>query len=213
LSVARRVGVPPDLVAATPVDFAAWEGAMTDDAYSFILSWQRRILECPADDDDGLKRLCDEFFWQHLVKFPIGVVLELKVVGGRRKTEALQRFAQQAGVPLSQCVAIGDSITDAHLLRTVRESGGLAVVFNGNEYALPYGNVGIAATDLRAILPVLIAFAQEGRDGVQQWLQRRVSQDDGQAYYHWLDGDEWQNALPVHRRCRQQVRGQAAKLG
>ncbi|MDT7973574.1 MAG: hypothetical protein RRB24_12170 [Armatimonadota bacterium] len=212
LNIAHQVGIPPDWVAATEVAFDVWEGAMTEDAYGFILSWQRRILECPADDDEGLKRLCDEFFWKHLVKFPIGIVLELKVVGGKRKTEALKAFAARLGLPLSRCAAIGDSITDAHLLQTVRDEGGLAIVFNGNEYALPYGNVGVAAGDLRAVLPLLDAFAESGREGVREWAESHPSEDEA-THYHWLEDDGWQKALPFHRRWRQQLRGQAAKLG
>jgi len=213
LNIAHQVGVPPDWVAATEVAFDAWEGAMTEDAYGFILSWQRRILECPADDDESLKRLCDEFFWQHLVKFPIGVVLELKVIGGRRKTEALKEFARRLNLSLSRCAAIGDSITDTHLLQTMRDEGGLAVVFNGNEYALPYGNVGVAADDLRAVLPLLDAFAQGGREGVRSWVESQRGKEETAAHYHWLEGEGWQKALPVHRRWRQQLRGQAASLG
>jgi energy-converting hydrogenase A subunit R len=212
LNIAHQVGIPPDWVAATEVAFDVWEGAMTEDAYGFILSWQRRILECPADDDESLKRLCDEFFWQHLVKFPIGIVLELKVVGGKRKTEALKAFAARLGLPLSRCAAIGDSITDAHLLQTVRDEGGLAIVFNGNEYALPYGNVGVAAGDLRTVLPLLDAFAESGREGVREWAESHPSEDEA-THYHWLEEDGWQKALPFHRRWRQQLRGQAAKLG
>ncbi len=214
LQVAERVGIPPDLVVATSVDFATWEGALTEDTFSMVLSWQQRILGCPADDDEQLRLLLDEFFWQHLVKHPLGIVLDLRVIGGRRKTEVLQGFARRAQLPLSRCVFVGDSITDAHVLQTVRDNGGLALVFNGNQYALSYGLVGVAAMDLRAILPPLNAFAEGGIVAVQAWVQAyRQPSDEGEAHYHWLSGDGWQNALPVHLRFRQSVRGQAAKLG
>lgn len=212
--VAERVGITPDLVAATPVDFPLWEGALTEDTFSTVLSWQQRILECPSDDDEQLRLLLDEFFWQHLAKHPLGIVLDLRVIGGRRKTEALQEFAHRVQLPLNRCVVVGDSITDAHVLQTVRDNGGLAVVFNGNQYALPYGTVGVAAMDLRAILPPLNAFNEGGITAVQEWMQSyHQPGEEREAHYHWLSDDGWQNALPVHRRFRQAVRGQAAKLG
>ncbi len=213
LSIAERVGIPPDLVVATHVDFGALEGSMTDDAYGFILSWQQRVLECPADDDEQLQQLLDEFFWQHLVKFPIGVVLETPVMGGRRKTEALKNFLQQKGLPFSCCAVIGDSITDAHMLQTARDEGGLSIVFNGNEYALPYGVVGVAAMDLRAILPLLDIFATEGLAAVKEWVAQQRPESEQDAHYQVLTEETWQSALPIHRRFRQAVRGQAAKLG
>ncbi len=213
LNIAEKVGIPPDLVAATDVDFNVLEGVMTDDSYSLVLSWQHRVLECPADDDKQLRQLLDEFFWEHLVKFPIGIVLDLPVMGGRRKTEALRSFLNKAELSFNQCAVIGDSITDAHMLQTVSEEGGLAIVFNGNEYALPYGVVGVASLDLRAILPLLEIFAKDGLEGVKDWALEQEPKDEWDAHYQVLSEENWQNALSVHRRFRQAVRGQAAKLG
>lgn len=213
LNIAEKVGIPPDLVAATEVDFNMLEGVMTDDSYSLVLTWQHRVLECPADDDKQLRQLLDEFFWEHFIKFPIGIVLDLPVMGGRRKTEALRNFLNKAGISFNQCAVIGDSITDAHMLQTVREEGGLAIVFNGNEYALPYGVVGVASLDLRAILPLLEIFAKDGLESVKNWASKQKPLSEWDAYYQVLSEENWQNALSVHRRFRQAVRGQAAKLG
>jgi energy-converting hydrogenase A subunit R len=213
LNIAEQVGIPPDLVAATKVDFDALEGAMTEDTYSLVLTWQQRILEIPADDDEQLQKLLDEFFWEHLAKFPIGVALDLPVMGGRRKTEALKGFLDKAELTFKQCAVIGDSITDSHMLQTARDEGGLAIVFNGNEYALPYGVVGVASLDLRAILPLLEIFANEGVEGVKEWVTQQKPQGEWDAHYQILTEESWQNALSVHRRFRQAVRGQAAKLG
>ncbi|MEZ8217316.1 membrane-bound hydrogenase subunit ehaS [Candidatus Fervidibacteria bacterium JGI MDM2 SSWTFF-3-K9] len=213
LNIAEQVGIPPDLVAATKVDFDVLEGAMTEDTYSLVLTWQQRILEIPADDDEQLQRLLDEFFWEHLVKFPIGIALDLQVMGGRRKTEALKGFLGKADLNFKRCAVIGDSITDSHMLQTTRDEGGLAIVFNGNEYALPYGVVGVASLDLRAILPLLEIFASEGVEGVKEWVAQQKPQGEWDAHYQILTEESWQNASSVHRRFRQAVRGQAAKLG
>jgi len=213
LNISEKVGVPPDLVVATKVDFGTLEGAMTDDSYSLVLSWQQRILECPSDNDEQLQALLDEFFGQHLVKFPIGVIFDLQVVGGRRKTEALRHFLNKFGLPFAHCVAIGDSITDYHMLKTVRDEGGLAIVFNGNEYALPYGVIGVASIDLRAILPLIKTFVESGLEGVKIWVSEQKPKDEWDVHYQVITEETWQMALPVHRKFRQAVRGQAAKLG
>lgn len=213
LNIAEKVGIPPDLVAATEVNFDTLEGAMTEDSYGLILSWQQRILECPSDHDEQLKALLDEFFWKHLVKFPVGIALDLPVVGGQRKTDALRTFLSKFGLPFNHCVAIGDSITDYHMLKAVRDEGGLAIVFNGNEYALPYGVIGVASLDLRAVLPPIEIFAEKGLESVKDWLSEQKPKGEWDAHYQVLSEETWQSALPIHRKFRQVLRGQAAKLG
>jgi len=70
------------------------------------------------------------------------------------------------GKSLSEVVAVGDSITDFKMLDAVRENKGTAVVFNGNKFALPYGNVSLACSSMTPLLIVLDAFASGGTEKV-----------------------------------------------
>jgi len=40
------------------------------------------------------------------------------------------------------------------MLGTVRDAGGVAVAFNGNQYSIPYANIGLASTDMRMLLVI-----------------------------------------------------------
>ena len=63
------------------------------------------------------------------------------------------------------------------------------------------------------MLPVLDRFATEGLAAVKEWVAQQHPASDQDAHYQLLTEETWQSALPVHRRFRQAVRGQAAKLG
>jgi len=118
-------------------------------------------------------------------------------------------------VPLERVVVVGDSITDFKMLALAEEAGALAIVFNGNEYALPYGSCGVAARELRAVLPLIEAFLEGGRSLVRERVRAFESCSSlSGPVYHWLAEDVRVEAvLPIHKKFRQLVRGEAAKLG
>ena len=121
-------------------------------------------------------------------KFPPKVVM-----GGKRKVKALRLITKKLGVSLKDIVVVGDSITDFQMLKAVKEAGGLAIVFNGNQYALPYGTIGVASASLMDIKKILEAWLKGGLEAVKK-------------VPHCED-------LKIHQKFRQLVRGQAAKLG
>jgi len=82
------------------------------------------------------------------------------VVGGKRKVSALMS-AIGAG-KLTDTAVIGDSITDYKMLEEIRNAGGISIAFNGNSYALPYANIGVACADIRPLYLVLTAFREGG---------------------------------------------------
>ncbi len=114
-----------------------------------------------------VKRRLDKFFYKDILKTGIGKFMKgVKVIGGQRKVDAVYKISERTGVPLSRIVAVGDSITDYKMLNEVRSKGGLSIVFNGNEYAIPYANIGMASSDMRFILVLLNAYMQGGREKV-----------------------------------------------
>ena len=133
--------------------------------------------------------------------------MAMRVMGGRRKAEAARKFAAECGVTLADVVAVGDSITDAALLRAVEEEGGLALAFNANTYALPHATAAVASTTLLDLEPLLEAWAEGRRLAVQSLCDRLPTAD-------WLAGRELsEEVVERHRAARQAVRGQAAMLG
>ncbi len=167
------------------------------------------------EDDTRLQALLDSFYWEELVGVPLGeAVTSVKPIGGRRKVEALDRFATSAQLETSRWVVVGDSITDNAMLTTVRDAGGLAVVFNGNQYALECGTVGVASMSLADILPLVKAWENGGLKGAQEFVSRAAEGATATGpQYHWLAGADIAEALAVHARFRRRVRESAAELG
>ena len=217
-SVAARIGVPAGRVACTSLPLTEMSERVTEEDRAFVLDFQRRLLAVPPAEEKEIDRICDVFFWSELPARPLGRLVEqVKVVGGARKTAALSYFSAEFEVGLDRVVAVGDSITDFKMLAAVDKAGGLAVVFNGNEYAIPYGTCGVAAADLRAVLPVTEAFFEGGREKAQRVVEElggRSRSGDADPVYHWLAGrDTIDDVTAVHKEFRRMVRGRAAKLG
>ena len=96
----------------------------------------KSVKDFSGTDQETLNRL-DELFWNEIANMRIGRVFsEVKTVGGEQKAEAIRDAAKKLGAPLADVMYVGDSITDAEAFKLVRDSGGLTVSFNGNEYAV-----------------------------------------------------------------------------
>jgi energy-converting hydrogenase A subunit R len=130
--------------------------------------------------------------------------------------EALQRFAAANDQQLSSIVVIGDSITDFRMLQAVNDAGGLAIAFNANEYALPYATMGLASTNISDLAPVLRAWEEGGRGGVEAIVRDReqAGGKGAKGYFHWLHNrQDLTEPLKIHKRIRRIVREEAGKLG
>lgn len=73
------------------------------------------------------------------------------VVDRAGKAEALRRFAADAGVPLSQCVAVGDGANDLDMLNTA----GLGIAFNAKPVVREAADTAVTVPYLDAILFLL----------------------------------------------------------
>ncbi len=128
------------------------------------------------DKPEPIVNRLDEFFFHQLPALGYNI-FDTRVVGGERKAEALRKIAKDKGEALSNVIAVGDSITDYKMLNEVATHGGLSVVFNGNEYAVPYANVGLASVDMRFLYPLCAAFARGGKgeamDVATKWEDNR----------------------------------------
>ena len=182
----------------------------------FIAQAEQDILDMyPPINDMKVKMRLDKFFFSELPASPFGKIMEkMSVVGGARKVAAAERIAEIHGIGLADLAVIGDSITDFKMLKAANEAGGLAVAFNGNQYALECGTVGVASMSLAAILPLLRVWESGGLEGARDFVSRLAKDAEAPgAHYHWLAGVDIAEALAVHARLRRLVRQQAAALG
>jgi energy-converting hydrogenase A subunit R len=212
----QRLGLPAEQVACTAFPIEELRARLGDADMAAVDRVEAALLKLDMErDEERLRDLLDAFYWQELPGTPLGeAVATVKPVGGRRKVQALGQFARAWQFDLSRWVVVGDSITDNAVLAAVRDAGGLAIVFNGNRYALERGNVGVASLSLMDVMPLVEAWEDGGLDGARQLISREAKPPDADGpHYHWLAGTDIAEASEVHARFRRLVRQVAAALG
>lgn len=223
LRIAGELGIPEQGVACTRLDLAELAGRARQadlggvrEAWDYVLhiSEGLSLEEIAAGGvDDRIRPRLDEFYWEIMPRTALGEALRaIEVVGGRRKVGALERFCHGLDAYLGQVAVVGDSITDFQMLKAVEAAGGLAIVFNGNRYALPFGTVGVASISLLNLLPVLHTWVEHGREALRKAVQRSdVSPREGDAAYHWLvNAPDLEEVIRVHGVARKRARGEGA---
>jgi len=205
-------------VASTPFPLDKFRATLTKEENQLLKKAEEDILTMrPIDNDERIKKSLDKFFWERLPETALGeAIKEVKPIGGRRKVEALNKFADKTEQPLDKWVVIGDSITDFRMLQAVEEAGGLAIAFNANEYALPHASMGLASTSIFDLKEILEAWQKDGHP----WVERVVKYKEkwgtkgDNNNFHWLSGrKDIKDVIEVHKRIRKLVREEAGKLG
>jgi phosphoserine phosphatase len=97
-----------------------------------------------------------------------------EVVDRRAKAAVLRRFASSYGIPLSQCVAVGDGANDIDMLTTA----GLGVAFNAKPALQEMADIALSQHSMKAILYVL-----------------GISEDDVVEHYDRVDEPELPTAV------------------
>ena len=218
IHLTQKLGIYTHNVACTPFPLDRMRISLSEADASLLQQAEEEILTMkPVSNDDRIKQRLDNFFRQQLPKTGLGTATrEVKPVGGRRKVDALNRFAESQSQPLSKWVVVGDSITDTRMLQAVNEAGGLAIAFNGSVYALPPATMALASTHISDLLPVLQAWQKGGRREVEKAVKEmgKTGGMDDRNHFHWLAGrvniDE---VIEIHRGMRRLVREEAGKLG
>jgi energy-converting hydrogenase A subunit R len=131
------------------------------------------VSEFSQRDQETIRRL-DEIFWQIIPRMESGrMLVEVNPVGGSEKARAVRDIAEKLGCSLDRVMYVGDSITDVPPLRLVRESGGLSVSFNGNDYAVRESEVAVLSGDTTVTSVLAEAFSRHGKEGafslVEEW--------------------------------------------
>jgi len=132
-----------------------------------IPSESKFIKDLSEKDQKTIRRL-DEIFWKEMASMDSRRILdEVNPIGGNEKAEAVKDAVQRLGTTIADVMYIGDSITDVEAFKLVKDSGGLAVSFNGNQYAVR--NAEIAVLCENSIITAVITDSF-GRFGKQQTL-------------------------------------------
>jgi energy-converting hydrogenase A subunit R len=138
------------------------------------------ILDLTVEDRETIAFL-DEIFWNEMQRMAASDILrEVKPVGGLEKVESIRDIVNKCNVSATEVIYFGDSITDAEPLKYVRENGGLAVSFNGNEYAIREAELAVLSDNTLVIGILALAFQKGGIDAVREltmnWGHEKMSQ-------------------------------------
>jgi len=130
------------------------------------------IEDFTIQDQETIRKL-DEIFWDTIPKMKSGEILdEVDPRGGWKKAETIKEIVGRLSGDLTDTMYIGDSITDVESLELVRRNGGLAVSFNGNEYAVRKAEIAVFS-ESTAITSVLAhAFNLFGKKFVLELVRR-----------------------------------------
>ncbi|MDF1556660.1 MAG: hypothetical protein P1P80_00550 [ANME-2 cluster archaeon] len=187
---------------------------------------------------DALQHL-DNFFWEVLPFTGYAkMLMEVKPVGGNRKYEAVVSALEKEGQELKCSATIGDSITDLKMLKNTKDAGGLALSFNGNEYAISNCNVAVMSGNCMVTTLLVDVFERRGIEAIEvlvsDWGWPAVKKLHGQGevdeniynafrqaftgsdfpHVVWVTQDNMDETIRVSKDYRRSVRGtQIGALG
>ncbi|MDQ7782741.1 MAG: hypothetical protein RDU20_07670 [Desulfomonilaceae bacterium] len=176
--------------------------AVSLDKYELIQSEKKllrelhaRIVDLPdfsipahassADDlseaDRATVRVLDEIFWTTLSSMRINrMIEEVNPIGGREKAMAIEKIRDREGADLRDVFYVGDSITDVEAFRLVRSGGGMALSFNGNDWAVREASFAVTAQTALPIGWLAMLFVNQGTRGFQDLMMGEISPDSTQ---------------------------------
>ena len=126
----------------------------------------RSVRDLPQDARRTVQRL-DQMFWNEMTDMQsYALMMDTQTIGDEEKASSVVEVCKKMGVPLEDCMYIGDSSTDARALHLVRKGGGLAISFNGNRQAVRESEIAIMSTNTIVTSMLAEAFYRTGRDAV-----------------------------------------------
>ncbi|MDR0318678.1 MAG: HAD hydrolase family protein [Nitrososphaerota archaeon] len=132
-----------------------------------------------SSKDQGLIERLYEIFWEEIPQMPVSNFFrDIVTIGGEQKAKSIYDVVEHLKAPFKDVMYVGDSITDAEALRLVKEKEGLAVSFNGNEYAVKNADVAIVSENNFVTAVIADIFYRFGRKEtlkiVETWDQNTL---------------------------------------
>jgi energy-converting hydrogenase A subunit R len=166
----------------------------------FSIPTAAKSLNDLSEDDRVTVRVLDDIFWQVLPKLEIyRIVEQVNPVGGREKARAIARIAETEETGIMNVIYVGDSITDVDAFRLVKKSGGLALSFNGNDWAVREASYAVTAQNAFPLAWMAKLFLHTGLDGFEDLMAAKI------------DERNWKQISETSSRVRKTVRSE--KIG
>jgi energy-converting hydrogenase A subunit R len=168
-NVTTALNIPKDHVYCTDLDIRELKKDLTniEETVNILV---RDIFQKYIDNDKDLNCVIDDldvFFWKGKKSDYIKVMNKVKVRGGKRKELAVEEISKRTNTPISEMIALGDSITDINMLQRLKDEGGIAVSFNGNRFTAERANVAITTPNNLGVLPVF-----QAKNNIEEFLEK-----------------------------------------
>jgi len=167
------------------------------DAYSIneedkekLMEFRNTVMENPDFE------VIDKIFWDDIPKMEISKITEkVNPVGGEGKKEAVIDILSKFGFENSDVMYVGDSITDVEPLRFAKEHGGLAISFNGNEYAIKEAEIAIMADNTIITSVIADLFNRFGKHEVINFIKSYMDNTENAL-----------NSYPVNNKLKEAIK-------
>jgi energy-converting hydrogenase A subunit R len=138
------------------------------DLPEFVIPQGAKSSDDLTDEDRRTVFQYDEIFWEILPEMKIYAIIEdVNPVGGKEKAAAVLKILEHEEAELEDVVYVGDSITDIEAFRMVKAAGGLALSFNGNDWAVKEASFAVTALNARPIGWATKMFLEFGLNGFE----------------------------------------------
>lgn len=130
----------------------------------------REIFQKYMNNDKDLNTVIQDlnsFFWSGRKSEYLTIMNQVNVRGGKRKELAVEDISNRTEVPISEMIAIGDSITDINMLQRVNDEAGIAISFNGNRFSLKRANIAVTSPSNLGVLPIF-----EAKNDIENLLRK-----------------------------------------
>ena len=175
-ALCRAIGFPRENVYCTKIDIDKYEApgeeverlkTLREEIVGMpmieIPKDAKKLSDLPPETRRTVMRL-DEIFWKEIYNMKVGLALrEINPIGGYEKAKAVKEIASIFGERLSSVIYVGDSITDVEPFRLIRESGGLTISFNGNQYAVREAEVAVLSHNAIVLAIIAEQFKRYGK--------------------------------------------------
>ena len=95
------------------------------------------------------------------------IIDEINPIGGREKARAIREIVETEEVDLEDVFYVGDSITDVEAFRMVKNAGGMALSFNGNDWAVKEASFAVTGQNALPIGWLAELFLNQGHMGFE----------------------------------------------
>jgi len=163
-ALCNLIGFPFENTYSTFMDIDGYD--LNDKDKQKLMEYRETIIKNPDFE------VIDEIFWKDILELKIHEIMKnVNPVGGEGKKEAVLDIIAKFGFEKSDIMYVGDSITDVESLKFAKENDGLAISFNGNEFAIRAAEIAIMADNTVITSIIADLFNKYGKEEVINFIK------------------------------------------